>query len=134
MDIKELRLGNIVWYTTIRKMIGSVSSIHSDRKVSVDGSVCYSNNVSALKLYGQSFLSLGFSGKKVFSDEYKNPISIYYEMYIPNKGDIVIRSDSTSKKWSVHIDNTDFDTIAYRQVEYVHELQNFVYDVLKHEL
>jgi hypothetical protein len=55
----------------------------------------------------------------------------YYAINASNNCNIEIyneHSNSKGKDWSIHIDNSDYDSILYGDIQYLHQLQNYIYD------
>ena len=52
-----------------------------------------------------------------------------------NKFHLTINCDYTNyRKWNVHIDNCDFQTIGSGECDYLHQLQNLCFDLTGTEL
>lgn len=142
IDIKELRVGNYIGYYSYNEndiTIDKIKSIYFE-----DTTQEYMVELASEK-YAHSNISLQGLVPIPLTEEillrcgmkttYDELIKLKEYQFLTNKFHIAINCEYTNyRKWNVHIDNCDFQTIGSGECDYLHQLQNLVLDVTGTEL
>lgn len=127
MNAKELKLGDIVSCYNKYVVVKTLG-------VDLCGFVFHGydilkryHNLEPIKLTVELLSKFGFVKKEEHSRTYRNIIC-------GNTIDITDLYESSSKKWTIHIDDEWFMNLFYWEINYLHELQHIVYDVCGKEL
>ena len=83
-----------------------------------------------IKITEDIILKLGFQ-KEVDEISRKG-----FYMYLPNgfRVDINKYSNTLGRDYGIHIDNLSCDSVLSGDIQYLHQLQNYIYDATKQEL
>jgi hypothetical protein len=140
IDIREIRIGNC-FNLKNKKEIIFVDSI-----LSLDNEILYSTwhdekhsyvDISYLlpiRITEDLLLQLGFSSEHCFPFNQNNEKEFY--IYMPNgfRLDINSYSNTLGRDYYIHIDNLCCDSILSGDIQYLNQLQNYIYDATKQEL
>lgn len=142
IDIKELRIGNYItdqWNSTYTS-IESINKEGIGLVIEDDGnwSECASRWIEPIIRIDVIFgipLTEEILLKCGMKTTYDELIKLKEYQLVTNKFYIAINCEYTNyRKWNVHIDNCDFQTIGSGECDYLHQLQNLVLDVTGTEL
>ena len=135
IDIKEIRIGSIVDYTinnigggvTIQR--GRITSLTENRAI-VNGKSTKYCNLNPINIDEDLLLKLRFT--KCFHDI----LNEYYYKLILNGFCIDINkySNTLGRDYGVHIDNLCCDSVLSGDIQYLHQIQNYIYDSTHQEL
>lgn len=126
MKIEELAIGNLVSY---RGEIYSIFSISSSETVELDDYIynifsCNVNELDPIKLTEELLIKNGFfhdfDTEVAYPDDSMFLVSPDKQITLHN-AKYYINSENI---WSIHIDNSDFNSVANCELSYVHQLQN----------
>lgn len=134
IDIKEIRVGNALINTkddtdcmvsSIDKITGKISSFN--------GNILYyypKEYYSRIPISEDILLALGF--KKEVEEIINRE---YYRLHLNGFCiDINKYSNTFGRDYSVHIDNLCCNSVLGGDIQYIHQLQNYIYDATKQEL
>ena len=137
IDIREIRKGNLLiskkhWLYCIAfridcTTIGSNFITYLCKKVFDEDR---DKEFNPIKITEDLLLQLGFQ-KEV--DEISKEV---FYMYLPNgfRIDINKYSNTLGRDYGIHIDNLSCDSVLSGDIQYLHQLQNYIYDATKQEL
>jgi hypothetical protein len=126
MKIEELSIGNLVSY---RGEIYSIFSISSSETVELYDYIsnifsCHINELDPIKLTEELLIKNGFfhdfDTEVAYPDDSMFLVSPDKQITLHNAKDYI----NSENIWSVHIDNSDFNSITNCELSYVHQLQN----------
>jgi hypothetical protein len=131
MKIEELSIGNLVSY---RGEIYSIFSISSSETVELYDYILYDyiynifscnvNELEPIKLTEELLIKNGFfhdfDTEVAYPDDSMFLVSPDKQITLHNAKDYI----NSENIWSVHIDNSDFNSIANCELSYIHQLQN----------
>lgn len=126
MKIEELSIGNLVSY---RGEIYSIFSISSSETVELYDYIsnifsCHINELDPIKLTEELLIKNGFfhdfDTEVAYPDDSMFLVSPDKQITLHNAKDYI----NSENIWSVHIDNSDFNSVANCELSYVHQLQN----------
>lgn len=126
MKIEELSLGNLVSY---RGEIYSIFSISSSETVELYDYIsnifsCHVNELDSIKLTEELLIKNGFfhdfDTEVAYPDDSMFLVSPDKQITLHNAKDYI----NSENIWSVHIDNSDFNSVTNCELSYVHQLQN----------
>ena len=131
IDIKEIRVGNVLSDIDKDKLI-----VEKTEKNKICGIInnepfdYLTSSIFPILITEDLLFKLGFS-----RDFCENSKKGFY-MYLPNgfRIDINAYSNTLGRDYSVHIDNLCCDSVLSGDVQYLHQLQNYIYDSTKQEL
>lgn len=134
IDIKEIRIGNALINTKDDTdcMVSSIDKI-TGKILSHNGNILYGypkEYYSRIPISEDILLALGFS-----REIYENSKKGFY-MYLPNgfRIDINKYSNTLGRDYGIHIDNLCCDSVLRGDIQYLHQLQNYIYDATGEEL
>ena len=136
IDIKEIRVGNYFNLENEKEIVFADSILSLDKEIlySTINSKKYafvgSSYLLPIKITEDLLLQLGFQ-KEV--DEISKE---GFYMYLPNgfRIDINKYSNTLGRDYGLHIDNVSCDSVLSGDIQYLHQLQNYIYDATKQEL
>ena len=136
IDIKEIRVGNYFNLENEKEIVFVDSILSLDKEIlySTINSKKYSfvglSYLLPIKITEDLLLQLGFQ-KEV--DEISKE---GFYMYLPNgfRIDINKYSNTLGRDYGIHIDNLSCDSVLSGDIQYLHQLQNYIYDATKQEL
>ena len=156
IDAKELRIGNLISFMypfssdDKNKMVGEVKRIGIPPEPKIFGSEDMSIKILvSYEIYCQKYdiIRNHSSYFPIFITEdllkvtgFRKQVNkitnaIEYRLVINNYPIRVIKfSNTIGKDYNIHIDNCDMDTIRISDIQYLHQLQNEIYDATKQEL
>ena len=126
MKIEELAIGNLVSY---RGEIYNIFSISSSETVELYDYIsnifsCHINELDPIKITEELLIKNGFfhdfDTEVAYPDDSMFLVSPDKQITLHNAKDYI----NSENIWSVHIDNSDFNSIANCELSYVHQLQN----------
>ena len=126
MKIEELAISNLVSY---RGEIYSIFSISSSETVELYDHIynifsCHVNELEPIKLTEELLIKNGFfhdfDTEIAYPDDSMFLVSPDKQITLHNAKDYI----NSENIWSVHIDNSNFNSIANCELSYVHQLQN----------
>ena len=126
MKIEELSIGNLVSY---RGKIYSIFSIASSETVELYDYIfnifsCHVNELDPIKITEELLIKNGFfhdfDTEVAYPDDSMFLVSPDKQITLHNAKDYI----NSENILSVHIDNSDFNSIANCELSYVHQLQN----------
>jgi hypothetical protein len=126
MKIEELSIGNLVSY---RGEIYNIFSISSSETVELYDYIsnifsCHINELDPIKLTEELLIKNGFfhdfDTEVAYPDDSMFLVSSDKQITLHNAKDYI----NSENIWSIHIDNSDFNSIANCELSYVHQLQN----------
>lgn len=126
MKIEELAIGNLVSY---RGEIYSIFSISSSETVELYDYIynifsCHVNELESIKLTEELLIKNDFfhdfDTEVAYPDDSMFLVSPDKQITLHNAKDYI----NSENIWSVHIDNSDFNSVANCELSYVHQLQN----------
>jgi hypothetical protein len=126
MKIEELSIGNLVSY---RGKIYSIFSISSSETVELYDYIsnifsCHINELDPIKLTEELLIKNGFfhdfDTEVAYPDDSMFLVSPDKQITLHNAKDYI----NSENIWSIHIDNSDFNSVANCELSYVHQLQN----------
>lgn len=126
MKIEELVIGNLVSY---RGEIYSIFSISSSETVELYDYIynifsCHVNELEPIKLTEELLIKNGFfhdfDTEVAYPDDSMFLVSPDKQITLHNAEDYI----NSENVWSIHIDNSDFNSVANCELSYVHQLQN----------
>ena len=136
MDIRELRIGNIVKCKNYGRMFVDSIYAHSDKKVSCctlrqsEGFIVPIEYIYPIKINEELLLKVGFSIE--YNDITKDK---YYRLRLNGFCiDINKWSNTVGRDYGMHIDNLSCDSVLSADIQYLHQLQNCVFDATGKEL
>lgn len=127
MKPNELRLGDYIKYDAeddIFKVIVLEETVSFKNSKGLVLEEKY-KNIKPIKLTRECLERAGFI---------RMPFSGYKKVINGNTISITDLYESTSKKWTIHIDDKEFMCLFYYEINYLHELQHIIYDVCGKEL
>ena len=136
IDIREIRIGDVL-INTVDNVDCVVESI--DRTMGIDSIYAVKDcelyvypkeNYCKIPIAEDLLLQLGFQ-KEVDEISRKE-----FYMYLPNgfRVDINKYSNTLGRDYGIHIDNLCSDSVLSGDIQYLHQLQNYIYDSTKQEL
>ena len=136
IDIKEIRVGNYFNLENEKEIVFADSILSLDKEIlySTINSKKYafvgSSYLLPIKITEDLLLQLGFQ-KEV--DEISKEV---FYMYLPNgfRIDINKYSNTIGRDYGIRIDNLSCDSVLSGDIQYLHQLQNYIYDSTKQEL
>ena len=136
IDIKEIRVGNYFNLENEKEIVFADSILSLDKEIlySTINSKKYafvgSSYLLPIKITEDLLLQLGFQ-KEV--DEISKE---GFYMHLPNgfRIDINKYSNTIGRDYGIHIDNLSCDSVLRGDIQYLHQLQNYIYDATKQEL
>ena len=136
IDIKEIRVGNYFNLENEKEIVFADSILSLDKEIlySTINSKKYafvgSSYLLPIKITEDLLLQLGFQ-KEV--DEISKEV---FHMYLPNgfRIDINKYSNTLGRDYGILIDNLSCDSVLRGDIQYLHQLQNYIYDATKQEL
>lgn len=136
IDIKEIRVGNYFNLENEKEIVFADSILSLDKEIlySTINSKKYAfvglSYLLPIKITEYLLLQLGFQ-KEV--DEISKE---GFYMYLPNgfRIDINKYSNTLGRDYGIHIDNSCCDSVLSGDIQYLHQLQNYIYDSTKQEL
>jgi hypothetical protein len=141
IDIRELRIGNYIGYYSYNEndiTIDKIKSIYFDDTTQIymvelaSGKYAHSNislqGLVPISLTEEILLKCGME------TTYNEILKSKEYQHHTNKFHLTICDYTNYRKWNVHIDNCDFQTIGSGECDYLHQLQNLVLDVTGTEL
>lgn len=126
MKIEELAISNLVSY---RGEIYRIFSISSSETVELYDYIynifsCHVNELEPIKLTEELLIKNGFfhdfDTEVAYPDDSMFLVSPDKQITLHNAKDYI----NSENIWSVHIDNSDFNSIANCELSYIHQLQN----------
>lgn len=136
IDIKELRVGNCFNLKNKKEIVFIDSILSLDREILYstwhDEKHSYADISYLLPIFITEDLLLKLGFTKCFHDI----LNKYYYKLILNGFCIDINkySNTLGRDYSVHIDNSCYDSVLSGDIQYLHQLQNYIYDSTKQEL
>ena len=136
IDIKEIRVGNYFNLENEKEIVFADSILSLDKEIlySTINSKKYAfvglSYLLPIKITEDLLLQLGFQ-KEV--DEISKE---GFYMYLPNgfRIDINAYSNTLGRDYGIHIDNLLCESVLSGDIQYLHQLQNYIYDATKQEL
>ena len=136
IDIKEIRVGNYFNLENEKEIVFADSILSLDKEIlySTINSKKYAfvglSYLLPIKITEDLLLQLGFQ-KEVDEISRKG-----FYMYMPNgfRVDINKYSNTLGRDYGIHIDNLCSDSVLSGDIQYLHQLQNYIYDATKQEL
>ena len=148
IDIKEIRAGNCLDFNLNTK--GSINTHYIVKSIDIcnywngiggyllirfdykdDGDSCFGyDNYYPIVITEDLLLQLGF--QKEVDEIYKEG----FYMYLPNgfRIDINKYSNTIGRDYGILIENLCCDSVLSGDIQYLHQLQNYIYDSTKQEL
>lgn len=126
MKIEELAIGNLVSY---RGEIYSIFSISSSETIELYDHIynifsCHVNGLEPIKLTEELLIKNGFfhdfDTEVAYPDDSMFLVSPDKQITLHNAKDYI----NSENIWSVHIDNSNFNSITNCELSYIHQLQN----------
>ena len=136
IDIRELRIGNIVDSAEYGRLIIDEIYTHMGNELSCQELKSRKGRILPLsyvfQVYIDEFLLRGLGFKK----EVDEVIHVYeYNLCVNN---YFIRigkySNTLGRDYNIHIDNQNRDSISCTDIQYLHQLQNAIFDATGKEL
>lgn len=156
IDVKELRIGNLISFTypfssdDKNKMVGEVKRIGIPPEPKMFGTEDMSINILAsYEIYCQksdiirhpsSCFPISITEDLLKVTGFRKQVNkitntIEYILVINNYSIRVTKfSNTIGKDYNIHIDNCDMDTIRTADIQYLHQLQNEIYNAINQEL
>ena len=134
IDIKEIRVGNALINTKDDTdcMVSSIDKI-TGKISSCNGNILYDypkEYYSRIPISEDILLALGF--KKEVEEIINRE---YYRLRLNGFCiDINKYSNTIGRDYGIHIDNLCCDSVLSGDIQYLHQLQNYIYDSTKQEL
>ena len=132
IDIREIRIGNVL-INNKDDVSCLVWKLSADGIGSLDKELVHiytGNNYSRMPISEDILLGLGFCKK--LNDITKER---YYRLRINGFCiDINKYSNTLGRDYGIHIDNLCCDSVLSGDIQYLHQLQNYIYDSTKQEL
>jgi hypothetical protein len=126
MKIEELSIGNLVSYQGEIYNIFSISSSETVELYDYISNIfsCHINELDPIKLTEELLIKNGFfhdfDTEVAYPDDSMFLVSPDKQITLHNAKDYI----NSENIWSVHIDNSDFNSIANCELSYIHQLQN----------
>ena len=126
MKIEEIAIGNLVSYRGEIYRIFSISSSETAELYDYIFNIfsCHINELDPIKLTEELLIKNGFfhdfDTEVAYPDDSMFLVSPDKQITLHNAKDYI----NSENIWSVHIDNSDFNSIANCELSYVHQLQN----------
>ena len=119
--VKDIMLGNFV---KKRGEILVIGKIHRDSVADKWCEICFDDEIEPIHVTKEILKKIGF-------DEYDDSLIggksyLYWDKDCKYKLDVYEGYTNSGRKWFVHIDNGDCNTIGSGEFDYLHELQNLV--------
>ena len=151
IDAKELRIGNLILLTypfssdDKNKMVGEVKRIGIHPEPKIFGS----EDIASYEIYCQksdiirhpsSCFPISITEDLLKVTGFRKEVNkitneTEYRLVINNYPIRITKfSNTIDKDYNIHIDNCDMDTIRISDIQYLHQLQNEIYDATKQEL
>ena len=136
IDIRELRIGNIVDSAEYGRLIIDEIYTHMGNELSCQELKSRKGRILPLsyvfQVYIDEFLLRGLGFKK----EVDEVIHVYeYNLCVNN---YFIRigkySNTLGRDYNIHIDNQNRDSVSCTDIQYLHQLQNAIFDATGEEL
>lgn len=131
IDIKEIRVGNVLSDIDKDKLI-----VEKTEKNKICGIInnepfdYLTSSIFPILITEDLLFKLGF--KKETDDITKDK---YYRLRLNGFCiDINKYSNTLGRDYGIHIDNLSCDSVLSGDIQYLHQLQNYIYDSTKHEL
>lgn len=122
IDVKDLMVGN--WVKSPQGII-EVHNVLTDSVIAKYDKrgiyIFHTTDIEPIPVTKEMLKSIGFKEDTAIVKFYR-----YWDKDYKYKLDIDEGYTNSGKKWSVHIDNGDCNTIGSGEFDYVHELQNLV--------
>lgn len=156
IDAKELRIGNLISFMypfssdDKNKMVGEVKRIGIPPEPKIFGSEDMSIKILAsyeaychksdIIRHPSSCFPISITEDLLKVTGFRKQVNkitnaIEYRLVINNYPIRVTKfSNTIGKDYNIHIDNCDMDTIRISDIQYLHQLQNEIYDATKQEL
>lgn len=135
INVRDLRIGNWVHDSECTRYPMYVMGIGEDYVcLNFDGNEgdvweCKPDELQGIPVTIELLKKIGFKEEKALVLFYR-----YWDKDYKYKLDIDEGYTNSGRKWSVHIDNGDCNTIGCGEFTYLHELQNLVSAIAKEEL
>ena len=135
IDIKEIRVGNYFNLENEKEIVFADSILSLDKEIlySTINSKKYAfvglSYLLPIKITEDLLLQLGFGKIDEIAKE-------EFYMYLPNgfRIDINKYSNTLGRDYGIHIDNLSCDSVLSGDIQYLHQLQNYIYDATGEEL
>ena len=120
IDVKDLMVGNFV-----KTPIGVVEvyNIINDAIIADTRDICYAKGLDSIEVTKELLKKIGFEEHKGICPK---TFYRYWDKEYRYKLDVDPDFCNSDRKFSIHIDNGDCETIGCGEFTYVHELQNLV--------
>lgn len=128
VDVKDIMLGNFV---KKRGEILIVGKIHRDSVADKWSEICFDDEIEPIPVTVDILKKIGFEAHKGICPK---TFYRYWDKEYRYKLDVDPDFCNSDRKFSIHIDNGDCNTIGSGEFTYVHELQNLVRIITRHSL
>ena len=136
IDIRELRVGNIVDSAEYGRLIIDEIYTHRGNELSCQELKSRKGRILPLSYVFQVYIDEFLLRCLGFKKEVDEIIYIYYYNICVNNYFIRISkySNTLGRYYNIHIDNQVHDSIYSCDIQYLHQLQNAIYDATGEEL
>ena len=120
--------GNLV---KTREGITEVSKIHRDSVGNKWGAIYFDDEIEGIEVTEEMLDKMGFKKHQILKDRF---FWRYWDKEGKYKLDVDLGFCNSDRKWSLHVDNGDCNTIGFGEFTYLHELMNLVRVITGYEL
>jgi len=121
VDVKDIMLGNFVKDRNGEIVV--VGKVHRDSVADKWGGITFDDEIEPIPVTKEILKAIGFEEKKGICPK---AFYRYWDKEYRYKLDVDPDFCNSDRKFSIHIDNGDCNTIGSGEFDYVHELQNLV--------
>ena len=120
MKITDLQLGDWVKYVK-----GNITYYRKVRALDDGGTVVLNVGVGTMTVNIDKLTPIDITEELLFKNEFTFEEDLEDSYYVSKDRRVVLCEDTNSnKRWYVHIDNADMDSVLTCEINYLHELQH----------
>lgn len=128
VDVKDLMVGNLI---NTRDGVIEVGKIHRDSVGDKWGAIHFDDEIDGIEVTEEVLEKIGFKKEDCFK---VYAFFRYWDKEYRYKLDVDYGFCNSGRKWHLHIDNADCNTIGTGEFTYLHELMNLVGVITGYEL
>ena len=128
INVNDLMRGNFI---KTREGITEVSKIHRDSVGDKWGGIYFDDEIEGIEVTEELLHKMGFEKHQILKDKF---FWRYWDKEYRYKLDVDFDFCNSDRKWSLHVDNGDCNTIGCGEFTYLHELMNLTRVITGHSL